>query len=590
VSRRLGHEGWSQQRVARRVALLVGAGVVSATLVAGWLAMRAVRDLSESLQSERQALAALAAARFSDAIEALQATLSGVSSQPHFDLGDADPEPEQTALHGVLVRSSRRLERVVLLGQNDQVLAAAPAGAEPQGCPAGASGLSPDARPIVSDLLQTADGPRVILAVPVSDWRGRRTGLLCATADPRSPPWRQLLEPAPSEAGASLDLLDGAGGLVVSSDGARSSALRDPDDLVAAAPVSAAPGYRVLVRQPRELALAPALALRRRLLLTGPALLALALLFAFGAGRSVTQPLRVLGDAAARIASGDLSAPVPYVGEDEVGRLGGGLERMRSALQASLDEVRRANEELEARVEARTHDLARLYDELEQRDRIRQRLIHKLISAQEDERRRMARELHDDTCQMLAAIAVGVDAALRSPEPAVAAHTLGETKAVVSRALAGIHELIYDLRPSVLDDLGLLPAIRWLAARHLEPRGVAVRTELEAPLRAVPPELEIAVFRVVQEALQNVARHAGAESVLIQLEERDGRLVVEVEDDGRGFDAASVATPGPDGRGLGLMGMRERVELLGGELKIDSEPGVGTHLTLSLPLPGEEQR
>jgi signal transduction histidine kinase len=239
-------------------------------------------------------------------------------------------------------------------------------------------------------------------------------------------------------------------------------------------------------------------------------------------------------------------------------------------------------------VQERTRELSALYAQLQQRDRLRQRLLQKLISAQEDERKRIARELHDETCQMLAALSMGVDTALRAPGGEALAPRLAEVKTLATRALAGVHGLIFDLRPSVLDDLGLLAAIRWFVSRNLEPRGISVRCEFEPLSGRMSPEMETALFRVVQESLNNVGRHSDADSVLIQVGERNGQLEIEIEDDGRGFDPESVAQPAPGGRGLGLMGIRERVELLGGTVDIDSAPDDGTRIALRVPLPATE--
>jgi signal transduction histidine kinase len=162
---------------------------------------------------------------------------------------------------------------------------------------------------------------------------------------------------------------------------------------------------------------------------------------------------------------------------------------------------------------------------------------------------------------------------------------LADEAALALGTLDAVHRLIADLRPSVLDDLGLTSAIAWCADRHLRSNGVAVRCEFSGLDRRLPPEHETAVFRVVQEAIANVERHARAESVLIQGSIRDHQLSIEVEDDGDGFDDRAFTTPDRAGRGWGLLGMRERVEMLGGRLRIDSAPGAGTHLTLQVPLP-----
>ncbi len=152
-----------------------------------------------------------------------------------------------------------------------------------------------------------------------------------------------------------------------------------------------------------------------------------------------------------------------------------------------------------------------------------------------------------------------------------------------------MHRLIHDLRPSVLDDLGLQSALEWCADRTLRSKGVAVRCEFSGLEQRLPWELETAIFRAAQEALTNVARHSGAETVLLQAQVRDGALTLEVEDDGHGFDPASVPPPRTSTRGLGLMGMRERVEVFGGTLVVDSEPGQGTRVRLDFPLPQERR-
>jgi signal transduction histidine kinase len=167
---------------------------------------------------------------------------------------------------------------------------------------------------------------------------------------------------------------------------------------------------------------------------------------------------------------------------------------------------------------------------------------------------------------------------------------LGEIKAIAVRALDEVHRLLHDLRPSVLDDLGLTSAIRWCAERHLTPLGVTVRCEWSGLEERLPPEIETALFRVVQEAITNIARHAGAETVLIEGARRERTVSVEIEDDGRGFAPEAPRESHPDGSGLGLAGMRERVALLGGTLAIESAPGEGTRVSVSVPVPAPAGR
>ena len=379
--------------------------------------------------------------------------------------------------------------------------------------------------------------------------------------------------------GVVLDLIDSGGAVLASSDHGTARA----DDVLTAAPVALTP-WHLRLRQPRKEAFAAAEALERRMQVLIPVFLGLAAVFTWGAVRSVRRPLALLTASAEHIAAGDLSRPIPRLPEDEVGRLGLALETMRAALASSLEEIRHANAGLEQRVAERTRALELLTAQLKDRDARRAELVRKLLSAQEDERRRIARELHDETCQTVLVLSFGIDTALSASMPEDVRARLKDVKSLASRTLDGLHRVIFDLRPSILDDLGLAAAVRWYAARHLTPLGIAVHAEIEGLDERLPQEIEIPVFRAVQEALMNVARHSEAQSVLIQMSRRDGSLDVEIEDDGKGFVPASVAQPTESGKGLGLLGMRERIEILGGTLTIDSAPGEGARVAFSIPL------
>jgi signal transduction histidine kinase len=146
-----------------------------------------------------------------------------------------------------------------------------------------------------------------------------------------------------------------------------------------------------------------------------------------------------------------------------------------------------------------------------------------------------------------------------------------------------LHRVIFDLRPSILDDLGLLPAIHWYAGR-LSARGVAVQFEFPETDPELTPEARIAVYRVAQEALSNIERHAMAETVLIACTASADELSIEIEDDGIGFEPAEMRHPRENGQGLGLLGMRERLALLGGTCMVESHRGEGTRVVIRLPL------
>ena len=159
---------------------------------------------------------------------------------------------------------------------------------------------------------------------------------------------------------------------------------------------------------------------------------------------------------------------------------------------------------------------------------------------------------------------------------------------LVTHTLDGVHKLIFDLRPTMLDHLGLVPALRWFAQSRLEPAGMQVTIEETSASRRRPAEVETALFRVVQEAINNIVRHSGARNVNILFHFEEEITTIRVEDDGLGFDMVEV-TLSPDTRqGLGLMGMSERVELLGGGMEIITAPGCGTKLNIYVPNNNEQ--
>ncbi|HEU5346855.1 MAG TPA: sensor histidine kinase [Ktedonobacterales bacterium] len=221
-----------------------------------------------------------------------------------------------------------------------------------------------------------------------------------------------------------------------------------------------------------------------------------------------------------------------------------------------------------------------------------------ITRAQEDERRRLARELHDDTAQALIALSRGLDALsdrhinpINSPEDR---HFLDQLIELTQRTLDSVRRACQDLRPSVLDDLGLSAALESLASSMTE-RGMPCAFRLYGASRPYPPEVEVAVYRIAQEALSNALRHSQPEQAQIELRYLADSLRLIVSDDGKGFDvfATLSATPGgfsrstaSDGSGLGLMGMRERAALIGATLDIQSAPGAGTRITLDAPATG----
>lgn len=213
-------------------------------------------------------------------------------------------------------------------------------------------------------------------------------------------------------------------------------------------------------------------------------------------------------------------------------------------------------------------------------------LSRQLLAVQEAERRRLARELHDGVGQQLAGLAARLEAARRSQGPDLPA-AVDAALAICAETIDMIGDLSRELRPAILDDYGLAAALRWHAERVASRTGVRVDLGLAGLEGRLGPEVETAAFRIVQEALTNVVRHAGTDVAQVRLWLDGGRLRVQVEDEGQGFDRR---LSGSGTRGFGLSSMRERAELLGGSLQVESEPGMGTRLLAELPVPVASRR
>jgi signal transduction histidine kinase len=269
----------------------------------------------------------------------------------------------------------------------------------------------------------------------------------------------------------------------------------------------------------------------------------------------VTRPILNLKQAAQAVGRGDFSQYVtPWAG-DEIGELAQAFNAM-------------------------TADLAQADHERKEREQLRTRLLEQVITAQEEERKRIARELHDETGQALTSLMVRLQTMNQQcPVPELKPQ-MEEVRQLIAQTLDDVHNLAVELRPSVLDDLGLEAALQ----RYIQ--DYRRRFRLEIDLVAVglderlPPAAETTLYRIVQEGLTNIARHAQARTASILLERRNGRVRVIIEDDGQGFALQQVAGSGR----LGLYGMRERAELLDGTFTIESKPGQGTSIFVEVPL------
>ncbi|MEZ5398541.1 MAG: HAMP domain-containing protein [Bryobacteraceae bacterium] len=316
-------------------------------------------------------------------------------------------------------------------------------------------------------------------------------------------------------------------------------------------------GWTLVAEMETREAFAPLRALERRFLMIALAVAAALLLAAHWLANSVTRPVLALARSARQLGEGAFGTRVGVETGDEIGQLAASFNRMAK----DLEKTTVSKKELEV-------------------------LAGRLIDAQENERSRLARELHDDFSQRLAAAAIEAGTLAQRAGG-------GEFRAGLERvrgALAGlsddIHGLSWRLHPATLEDLGLAAAIESECRSFFERGGAAVDFtcgELPEPL---PRETTLALFRIVQESLRNIERHAGADEVAVRLSAAAGGVDLEIRDNGQGFDRS---TPGWRA-GLGLASMEERVRLLGGRLRVESKPGAGTTIAVTLLLAGEAER
>jgi signal transduction histidine kinase len=299
----------------------------------------------------------------------------------------------------------------------------------------------------------------------------------------------------------------------------------------------------------------------------------------------VIAPIQELSGRAQRLREGDLETPVEVDGDLEILILAASLDEARQRIASTLGDLQQLNEGLEGEVARRTAELESKLEDLRVLHGQRRTLVRRLLSAGEEERRRIARELHDEIAQLLTVVQLSLERVSEEARDDRERREVGRARELLTKTQAEIHRVIYDLRPSLLDDLGLPAAVRSYAANHLEHRGIEVSLQVEEEMR-LPADVEITTFRIYQEIVTNILRHARAESVSIELYTTEGhgneprRLVLAVEDDGVGFSPAAQRDS------TGLVGMRERAALVGGTLEIDSDPGSGASVRVTIPLEG----
>lgn len=239
-------------------------------------------------------------------------------------------------------------------------------------------------------------------------------------------------------------------------------------------------------------------------------------------------------------------------------------------------QIEENNAELEQRISDRT-------EELEAANRELHALSQRLMQVREDERRHLARELHDDVGQLLTSAKITLESVQQSVGAGPPAAPLAQSIASVDQVIEAVHRIAVDLRSPLLDDLGLVPALRGFLVETAKQSGLEIVFNAPANVPRFDTDIETACFRVVQEAVTNILRHARARSALVELSHTEDAVTAVVRDDGAGFDVEAARRKARDGTSLGLLGMQERAALLGGKLTIRSAPGEGTEVRVTFP-------
>jgi signal transduction histidine kinase len=495
--------------------------------------------------------------------------------------GLADDLPESAAdMAGPLHRfrfQSLFGESVYVLDDHAQLVAADPPGVEPLS--AAWLGYHEAVTPLMT---KTGPNAHPVLAIVQPFKRLGRDYYLIAELNPVGSPLSQFLKDLELDPSIGIRVAD-VEGRVLASD--------DPAHLLRALPGAAAMGDRigahrplvvdgggtltvmaplrfaswgVVIEQHTADAYAGVNATSRALVITGFILAVVGVMLARTLSKSVVSPIRHLSRQAEAMRAGDLSSAIAVSGDHEVEVLARTLDEARARLRATLDELQAFNERLEEQVAVRTRLIV-------QQDEQRKVLLRRMLGATEDERRRLARELHDEIAQLLTVIQMSLhNVALDTP-------AMTQAKALLVKTQQEVHRIIHDLRPSLLDDLGLPTAMKSYAEDHLKRQGISVHLEIEDDLPP-RPEIETVIFRIYQELVTNVLRHAKAEHVSIELYRKGDVVVLAVEDDGQGFDTGAQTDR------AGLTGMRERAALVNGTIRFDSEAGMGTHVVVEIPL------
>jgi len=541
------------------------------------------RAMRELVEERDRALAEVSAAQIRDLLHTRIAALQTLAAEQAFHHMDSTEQPmllaEAGNLEGLLADS------VALVDETGQVVAA---GAAPPLWTRDER-LIDLARTVMARqdavLTQAFDASWaqnvLLVGVPVDDETGTTYGILAGPISLGSLGLEALLSQVQVGEHGVVYLLDATGQILAHSrselarptlaghtgvpialqdDGAGTTLCHSPDGermTLAYAPVNLLdPDWRVVVEQPWHEVIGPVLRYSQFMPLVAALAAIISVLALYYGVRAIVRPLQALGQRAERVAWGDFGATETSVG---------GVREIED-LQRTLDQMAKRIQSYQSGM----HDY-----------------IGAITRGQEDERKRLARELHDDTAQALIALNQQVEMAqkLWSKEPDRAAERLAQVRTMLAETLESVRRFSRDLRPIYLEDLGFIPALEMLVREADQKENLSVQLTVSGSSRRLPPDLELAAYRIVQESLNNVIQHADANEAWVEVRFQVEHFTLSVRDNGQGFEAPDLPDVLARRGHFGLMGIQERALLYGGQLTIHSTPGGGTEVTVRLPYP-----
>ena len=579
-------------------------------------------SINKSLEN-RLALAMITGQYIDHVLESNLKRLYDISLSGKIDFEDGEWGPERKALKTAF-EYSIFTDRIFLMDTYGNVVIAYPHREEERvnllSIPYVRKTLA-EMKPVISDVYTISPTQKKVIfaLVPLKNKNSEIVGVAGGEIDPTNYLLAQAIKSIHTEPDTYVELMDSQGVIIASNDPRKiltcaqqnkflnvlisdrkgsvinchrckesSSGNKRGRDMLAFAPLSVAP-WGISVRDPREKVFAPSVSLRKGFLLLSAVSIFTGLLLAIGLSKGIVRPIHSLIGATQKIARGNLQDPIEVSTKDEIGTLGMSFNDMRIRLAESVERIQQYSFELENRVADRTKELLQSKEKLAV-------LLREVITAEEEERRRIARELHDDTSQSLNVTMISLDSVIsRFSDYDPVRKQLKQVREQCMIMLKGVHRLINDLRPTVLDDLGLESAIKWVLEKHLGERGIQYYIDTKGDSEGLKTrcrgildygKVELVLFRIIQEAIINVSKHADAENVYVTLEFGESSIEMEVEDDGKGFDLEGVLASARTGTyiGLGLLGMEERIALLDGKLTVWSEPGEGTRIKVYVPI------